>query len=513
MNSAFFDNLFILDMANNHQGSVDHGLAIVRAVAAAAKSNGVRAAIKFQYRQLDTFIHPNYVQATEPKHIPRFFGTRLSMGDYKVMVDEAKRLGLVTVCTPFDEESVPVIEEHEIDVIKIASCSCRDWPLLEKVASARKPVVVSVGGAAVADIDALVSFFSHRKIRLALMHCVSIYPTLDEDLQLNQIDYLKRRYPFLPVGFSTHEEQNNFEAVQIAVAKGALLLERHVGLPTEAIKLNAYSSTPEQMDRWMRSAARAWQMCGARTRLTPKKEEADSLNGLRRGVFARRPLAKGQSVDRSDLFFAMPYIDGGMDTSMLTVHSAGLVADRDYAAAEALSPSCSQVQSATHSLFSIIHQAKGLLYEGRIAIGHEFGVTLSHHYGIERFRDVGAIVIDCINREYCKKLIVQVPGQFHPRHYHERKEETFQVLYGELLLNLEGKELILRPGDQVLVDRGQVHSFTTKTGVVVEEISTTHFLNDSFYDDPNIVADPSLRKTRLEDAQHTFEQYDFSRLW
>jgi N-acetylneuraminate synthase len=161
----------------------------------------------------------------------------------------------------------------------------------------------------------------------------------------------------------------------------------------------------------------------------------------------------------------------------------------------------------------VIHQAKGLLYEGRVAIGKEFGVTLSHHYGIAHFKSIGAIIIDCINREYCKKLIVQVPGQYHPEHCHEKKEETFQVLYGELLLNLAGKEMILRPGDQVLVDRGQVHSFTTRTGVVVEEVSTTHFTNDSFYNDPKIVSDPALRKTRLEDAKHTFEQHDFTRLW
>lgn len=513
MKTPFFDHLFILDMANNHQGSLDHGLAIIRSVANGCKEKGRRSAIKFQYRQLDTFIHPEYTNAATPKHIPRFMSTRLPMDQYKIMVDEAKRLGLMTACTPFDEESVSVIEEHEIDIIKIASCSARDWPLLERVASARKPVVVSVGGTSVAEIDALVSFFSHRNIPLAIMHCVAIYPTANEDLQLNQIDYFKRRYPFIPIGFSTHEKQDNYEAVQIAVAKGARLLERHVGLPTDTIQLNAYSSRPDQLEGWMDAANRAWVMCGANTRLSPKNEEKDSLDSLRRGVFARRFIAKGEKIGRDALFFAMPYIEGGMDTSQLTIHSYGLVADRDYSASEAISPACMQAAKTTHDLYSVIHQTKALLYEGRISIGKEFDVTLSHHYGVEKFREVGAIVVDCINREYCKKLIIQVPGQFHPRHHHQKKEETFQVIYGELILDLEGKELILKPGDQVLVERGQVHSFTTKTGVVVEEVSTTHYKDDSFYDDSCIVPDPALRKTRLADARHTFEQHDFSQLW
>ncbi len=513
MPESLFDRLFIMDMANNHQGDLSHGLGIVGYVADLCKEKGMKGAIKFQYRQLDTFIHPDHKDATVPKHIPRFMSTRLAMDDYKKMVDAAKAKGLLTACTPFDEESVPVIVAHGIDIIKIASCSARDWPLLEKVATAGLPVVLSTGGAAIADIDAVVSFFSHKKVPLALMHCVSTYPTVEEDLQLNQIDLLRKRYPFLKIGFSTHEDQDNVEAVQIAIGKGARLLERHVGLPTETVQLNAYSSNPAQLGRWFDSANRAYAMCGGVAgRHETKPDEKAALDSLRRGVFARRPIKAGASFTTADLFYAMPYIDGGMDTSMLTTHSHGLVADKDYAQNEPVGPACLKAAETTHQLYSVIHQAKGLLYEGRIAIGKEFDVTLSHHYGIEKFAEVGAIVVDCINREYCKKLLIQVPGQVHPNHYHEKKEETFQVLYGDLIVNMDGKESVLKPGEQILVERGVPHWFTTTTGVVVEEVSTTHYKNDSFYADEKI-APPDKRKTRLEDARHTFEQYDFAELW
>ena len=161
-------------------------------------------------------------------------------------------------------------------------------------------------------------------------------------------------------------------------------------------------------------------------------------------------------------------------------------------------------------VYSVIHKAKGLLYEGRVVIGKTFDVTLSHHHGIESFDKVGAIIIDIINRKYCKKLIIQVAGQFHPVHFHKKKEETFQVLFGETTLEIEGEEHVLKPGDTMLVKPGQQHSFWTKTGVIIEEISTTHYPKDSFYSDAQIESGSSTRKTKLENAGHTFEQYDFT---
>jgi N-acetylneuraminate synthase len=112
---------------------------------------------------------------------------------------------------------------------------------------------------------------------------------------------------------------------------------------------------------------------------------------------------------------------------------------------------------------------------------------------MENFRQTGAVLINCVNREYCKKLIVQLPAQRHPSHYHNRKEETFQVLYGVLHLEVDGHHRMLQPGDTALILPGVWHSFSTKSGVVVEEISTTHHNDDTVYADPDI-----NRKTRQQ---------------
>ncbi|MBF0321902.1 MAG: cupin domain-containing protein, partial [Magnetococcales bacterium] len=131
---------------------------------------------------------------------------------------------------------------------------------------------------------------------------------------------------------------------------------------------------------------------------------------------------------------------------------------------------------------------------GNVIVPGQADLEISHHYGIERFDEVGISMITVVNRQYCKKLIVVLPGQSHPEQYHKQKEETFHTLHGTLNLVLDGKLRICRPGDVVTVEKGVRHAFSSTDGAVLEEISSTHFVDDSFYVDPDIAKNPS-RKT------------------
>ena len=121
---------------------------------------------------------------------------------------------------------------------------------------------------------------------------------------------------------------------------------------------------------------------------------------------------------------------------------------------------------------------------------------ISHHYGLNRFEEYGGTIINFVNREYCKKLIVMLPGQKHPEQYHLLKEETFHVLHGTLALTLNGVAREHHRGDIVTVERGVKHSFFSPTGAVIEELSSTHYKDDSFYTDPAINGNAG-RKTHL----------------
>jgi sialic acid synthase SpsE/mannose-6-phosphate isomerase-like protein (cupin superfamily) len=492
-----FRGIFIYDMANNHQGDVDHAMKIINAMGEVTRETGVRGALKFQFRHLETFIHPDYKERKDVKHIPRFMSTALDKEQYRVLTNAVKENGMLTISTPFDEESVDVILELGIEIIKVASCSATDQPLLERIAEVNRPVIASTAGLSMQKIDHLVSFFESRNVHFALMHCVAIYPTPNHKLQLNQIMAFRERYPRMSIGFSTHEDPDNYIPIRIAVAKGAQIFERHVGIETDEYKLNPYSSTPAQMRTWIAAYKDALDACGGEHRSPAPLEEIDSLKSLMRGVYARKPIQKGERLTRDKVFFAMPLQEAQLSSGDWI---ECLVADKPYALNETISEKVADSEvSSDELIYRIMLEVRAMLNRARIPISEESSIELSHHYGLERFREFGAVIINCINREYCKKLIIQLPRQKHPYHFHKKKEETFQLLYGDMEVEKEGRQVSLNPGDTVLVEPGEWHKFHTLHGLIFEEISTTHYNNDSFYEDERIARLPrDMRKTYIE---------------
>jgi N-acetylneuraminate synthase len=93
------------------------------------------------------------------------------------------------------------------------------------------------------DMDDLVDFCNHRAIPLALNHCVAAYPHEDSECELNQIDYLKNRYPDLVIGYSCHEYHDWSASIQMAYAKGARTFERHIDINDDGEKYTITSFT------------------------------------------------------------------------------------------------------------------------------------------------------------------------------------------------------------------------------------------------------------------------------
>jgi sialic acid synthase SpsE/mannose-6-phosphate isomerase-like protein (cupin superfamily) len=498
-----FKNLFIYDMANNHQGDIRHGYNIIEQIGKETKDAGVRATLKFQFRQLDTFIHPDYQKRDDLKFVKRFNSTRLSMDDFKLMAGKVKDCGMYTMSTPFDEPSVDVIVDMDLDLIKVASASSDDKPLLKKIAKAGKPIIVSIGGLRIEQIDWLVSFFETEGADFALMHVVAIYPTSDDKLNLNQITLLKERYPHLSIGFSTHEDQNNFQPIQIAYAKGAELFERHVGVETDTIKLNDYSSTPLQIKKWLKSFKDAQIMCGPKNKAPSPAEEVETLNSLKRGVYFKANVKKGAILTQDDIFFAMPVQDGQLISSKW---QDGIQVNKDYKINQPLGEDIvsNALVSNDEQIYQIMLQVKSMLSKAKIYFNSDASIEISHHYGLDRFREYGAVIVTCINREYAKKYVIQLPRQKHPYHFHKRKEETFQLISGDLEIEKEGVIIEMNLGDACLVLKNEWHKFHTLHGAIVEEISTKHYNDDSFYEDPKIA---NLRREDRKTNVNSWVEY------
>lgn len=490
-------NLFVLEMANNHMGNVAHGLEVIRQFGnVCRKYPEFSFAFKLQYRDLETFVHPSMKGRLDVKYIKRFEETRLSRQQFDELVAEVRKQGFLSMATPFDNASVEVIDAQDLDIIKIASCSFTDWPLLERVAHSDCPIIASTAGASIADIDRVVSFLSHRNKAFAILHCVGEYPTPDERLNLHQIDTLKARYPNLRVGFSTHEDPANTDIVKLAVAKGVDLFEKHVGVATPGYPINGYSATPEQVDAWLAAARYAQKICGNASRdPSANKAELDSLRALRRGVFVRRPVRAGQALTVDDVYFAFPPEESQFTANDWSKY-ARFIVKADIPKDGAVGPGNANIKDERETVWRIAQRVKDLIQKSGIVVPGGVDLEISHHYGLEQFDEVGLTMLTVVNRGYCKKILVSLPGQKHPEQYHKQKEETFHVLYGEVELILNGESRTCRPGDVVNVEPGVRHAFHTTTGSVIEEISSTHFKDDSFYTDETIQQNNS-RKTLL----------------
>ena len=495
MSKPIPEPLFVFEMANNHMGDIEHGIRIVRAFREITQGLDFNFSVKLQHRH-DSFFHPDYIHRKDYKYIKRFTETKLSYDDFKRLKDEIQASGFISMCTPWDEPSVDLMEELDFDIIKIASCSFTDWPLLERVVKSDKPVIASTAGAQLEDIDRVVSFFAHRNKHFAIMHCVGEYPCLRDHLELNQIDLFRERYPGVPIGFSTHEDPENFDSIRIAVAKGAIVFEKHVGVPTGQYALNAYSATPEQARKWLEAAYDAYRMCGVigRRKEITEKEMAD-LQPLFRGVFAARDIRKGRKISEKDVFLAMPNTDGQLVAHQLSKYTE-FYAEQDFRKNEPLMMCGLRVKELRGQVNQIVERLKAMLKESRIALPPYVDIEISHHYGIDRFDEWGAVLVKVINRAYSKMLVVMFPGQAYPRHHHIQKDESYHLLYGELAVEVGGEERTLKNGEILSINRGVSHSFKTKGGAVIEEIATTYVQGDSVYEDEAINQD-SNRKILL----------------
>jgi sialic acid synthase SpsE len=312
MKQDIFEDLFVLELANNHLGSIERGLKIITDYSRIVRFNNVKAAIKLQFRDVDSFIHKDFLDRTDIRYIKKTLDTKLSKSQLTQLVNAVRQGGCISMATPFDEKSVDLCVELGIQIIKIASSDINDWFLLEKIAETKKPVIVSTGGSSLKDTDDLVTFFENRNIPLAINHCVSMYPSEDRDLEINQVDFLKNRYPNHTIGYSSHEYHSWDSSITIAYAKGARTFERHIDIEMDGVPVSPYCSLPEQVDTWFKAFHKAKEMCGApgTYKRIPPEKEIKYLDNLVRGVYIKHDLPAGHILTDRDVYLAVPLQKG-----------------------------------------------------------------------------------------------------------------------------------------------------------------------------------------------------------
>ena len=229
------------------RASVEHGKRIIQSMSDVCNKHGVRAAIKFQFRQLDSFIHPDHQQKAAISSTSSASSRPAWSADgFEALLNEVWSRGQLAACTPFDEESVERHRRHGLRHHQGGEL------LGQGLAAARggreasgKPVICSTGGLTTEDIDNVVSFFQHRPSTSRSCTASRSTHTPDEKLALNQIRAMNERYPDVVIGWSTHESPDDTVPVGMALALGA----RRCSSATWASPPTRSSSTPTRRPR------------------------------------------------------------------------------------------------------------------------------------------------------------------------------------------------------------------------------------------------------------------------
>jgi N,N'-diacetyllegionaminate synthase len=292
----------VAEIGLNHGGDPARALELVDAAA-----SGGASAVKLQTLRGDRLVDPS---APAPAHVhvaslQAFFASfELDEGAHRALAQRARRHGLGFLSTPFDEDAVDMLVRVGVDALKIASGDITHHRLIAAAARTGLPLIMSTGMSELPDIDAAVACArGHGNARLALLHCVSAYPTPDDQQELGAISALAQRYG-VPVGLSDHSSYPH--AAAIATALGASIYERHLIRSADDDAIDApVSSTPDDLRRVVAEAAGVRRALGTGMKHCGRAE-AVNRHASRRGVFAVRDLRDGEALGEADVRMLRP---------------------------------------------------------------------------------------------------------------------------------------------------------------------------------------------------------------
>lgn len=288
----------IAEISGNHNQSLERALKIVEAAAMAGAH-----AIKLQTYTADTMtlnIDEGEFYIDDPDSL--WYGNSLYQlyqqaytpwEWHKPIFERCKELGILGFSTPFDETAVEFLESLDVPLYKIASFENTDLPLIRKVATTGKPMIISTGMATVAEIDEAVGAARGTGCQdLVLLKCTSTYPATPANTNLLTIPHLRDLFG-VQVGLSDHTM--GIGVAVTSVALGATVIEKHFTLRrADGGVDSAFSMEPEEMRQLVIETERSWQALG-KIGYGPTEAEKKSL------VY-RRSLYVAQDMKAGDIF-------------------------------------------------------------------------------------------------------------------------------------------------------------------------------------------------------------------
>ncbi|SDF79844.1 pseudaminic acid synthase [Sporolituus thermophilus] len=301
--SRNYPPFIIAEMSGNHNQSLERALSIVEAAAKA----GVHA-LKLQTYTADTmtidlsereFFISDDKSLWQGKSLYKLYQEAYTPWEWhKPIFDRCRELGIVPFSTPFDATAVDFLESLDVPCYKIASFENVDLPLIRKVASTGKPIIMSTGMATLAEIDEAVRTAREAGCKeLILLKCTSTYPASPEESNLLTIPHMRELFG-CEVGLSDHTL--GIGAAVAAVALGATVIEKHFTLSRADGGVDAaFSLEPDEMKILVEETKRAWQALG-KINYGPTEKEKKSLV-FRRSLYVVKDMAAGEEFTPENL--------------------------------------------------------------------------------------------------------------------------------------------------------------------------------------------------------------------
>lgn len=309
----------IAEMSGNHNQSLDRALEIVDA-AAQAGAHGLKIqtytpdtmTIDLDEREFHISDSGSLWAGTS---LYKLYGEAYTPWDWhEPIFERARNLGMVPFSTPFDETSVDFLLALDVPCFKIASFENTDIPLIRRVASTGKPLIISTGMATIAELDETVRAARDAGCKdLVLLKCTSTYPATPDNTNVRTIPHMRELFG-CEVGLSDHTM--GVGAAVASVALGATVLEKHFTLKrADGGVDSAFSLEPSEMEQLVNESLRAWQALG-KASYGPTDAEKRSIQ-FRRSLYLVKDMAAGEILTHENVRAIRPGL--GMPTKYLDV--------------------------------------------------------------------------------------------------------------------------------------------------------------------------------------------------
>ena len=296
----------VAEIGINHNGNRDSAEEMIRAAAASGADS-----VKFQtynpesmYSVYTKSLMESGKEAYPDRAIINFFAQfYFSPDDLAYLKRIADELKIHFFSSPFDLESVDILEKLDVPLYKVASSEVTNIRLLKAIAATGKPVLLSTGMTHESEIAEAVRIFDEAGCDCAVLHCVSLYPLDEKHMNLSRMSYLAKRFS-RPVGFSDHSK--DIAAAIAAAFMGASVIEKHFTLggeyrcPDENVSID-----PEGLARRVSELERVRMMRGS-GEVSFAEEEGAVAKGARRSLYARTDIAAGAVLTESDIVEKRP---------------------------------------------------------------------------------------------------------------------------------------------------------------------------------------------------------------